>query len=69
MENVELARNNWTRVLRPGGHLYVVMPDYLVHEKAAWPSMLNGNHRQSFSLDMDQQAGGKAESLESLSDQ
>ncbi len=60
MENVELALNNWTRVLRPGGHLYVVVPDYLVYEKATWPSMFNCHHRQSFSLDMNRKLVGRS---------
>jgi SAM-dependent methyltransferase len=50
MRDVPESLKNWTRVLKPGGFLYVVVPDYLLYEKMNWPSMFNGDHKQSFSF-------------------
>ena len=47
------ALENWERIVRPGGFLYVVVPDYLLYEKLSWPSDFNGDHKNSFSLDLD----------------
>src|SRR5947209_9131534 len=33
LRDVGEALSNWLRVLRPGGYLYVVVPDYLLYEK------------------------------------
>ena len=40
---------NWVRIIKPGGHLYVVVPDYILYEKMSWPSRFNSDHKQSFS--------------------
>jgi SAM-dependent methyltransferase len=44
-----LALSNWARVLRPGGHLYVVVPDFTLYEKDRWPPS-NKWHKHSFSM-------------------
>lgn len=49
MRCVPTALTNWTRVVRPGGHLYVVVPDYELYEKMKWPSLFNNDHKQTFS--------------------
>ncbi len=48
--DVPTALKNWVRVLKPGGYLYVVVPDYCLYEKLTWPSMFNPEHKQTFSL-------------------
>jgi SAM-dependent methyltransferase len=50
MPDVKLALTNWLRILRPGGILYVVVPDFELYEKKRWPSRFNGDHKASFSL-------------------
>ena len=50
MRDVPETLRNWTRILRPGGHLYFVVPDYILYEKMTWPSMYNTDHKQSFSF-------------------
>jgi SAM-dependent methyltransferase len=50
LRDVPAALKSWTRVLRPAGHMYVVVPDYLFYEKMTWPSRFNSDHKQSFSL-------------------
>jgi len=46
---VNPALLNWRCILKPGGFLYVVVPDYILYEKMNWPSLFNGDHKQSFS--------------------
>lgn len=50
MRDVAEALKNWTRVLKSGGYLYVVVPDYILYEKLMWPSLYNTDHKQSFSF-------------------
>lgn len=50
LEDVRVALSNWSRVLRTGGHVYVVVPDYTLYEHHRWPSVYNGEHKHSFSL-------------------
>jgi ubiquinone/menaquinone biosynthesis C-methylase UbiE len=50
MPDVKLALTNWIRILRPGGILYVVVPDFELYEKDSWPSRYNSDHKASFSL-------------------
>jgi SAM-dependent methyltransferase len=49
MRDVPEALRNWIRVLKPGGWLYIVVPDYILYEKMTWPSRFNHDHKQSFS--------------------
>ncbi len=49
MYDVGTALANWTRVLKPGGWLYIVVPDYTLYEHNCWPSKYNSNHKVSFS--------------------
>ncbi len=50
MRSVEESLRNWLRILKPGGFLYTVVPDYVLYEKMVWPSRFNGDHKQSFSF-------------------
>ena len=49
MVDVPIALRNWTRILKPGGYLYLVVPDYTLYEHHCWPSKYNPDHKQSFS--------------------
>ena len=49
LRDVPEALRNWARIVRPGGWLYVVVPDYVLYEKMTWPSRFNSDHKQSFS--------------------
>jgi ubiquinone/menaquinone biosynthesis C-methylase UbiE len=40
-----LALRNWWRVLKPGGVLIVVVPDFNLYERGIWPSNRNGEHK------------------------
>lgn len=50
MVSVSTALENWARVLKPGGCLYIVVPDYALFEGAEWPSKYNPDHKWSFSF-------------------
>jgi len=50
ISDVEYALINWTRILRPGGILYIVVPDFDLYEKRHWPSRFNKDHTATFSL-------------------
>ena len=41
---------NWFRVLRPGGHLVVTIPDEDLYEQGVWPSTHNRDHKVSFTV-------------------
>lgn len=43
-----IALWNWWKVLKPGGHLVVVVPDEDLYEQGAWPSFWNGDHKHTF---------------------
>lgn len=60
LRDVEYALINWVRILKPGGILYVVVPDFELYEKCSWPSRFNSDHKATFSLRINrQQAGGR----------
>jgi SAM-dependent methyltransferase len=41
---------NWFRVLRPGGHLIVTVPDEDLYEQGVFPSTFNKDHRWTFTV-------------------
>ena len=40
----------WMRVLRPGGHLVITVPDEDLYEQGVFPSTFNRDHKWSFSI-------------------
>ena len=50
MPDVQLALRNWVRIIKPGGILYIVVPDFELYEKGMWPSRFNQDHKASFSI-------------------
>lgn len=43
-----LAR--WCEVVRPAGHLVVLVPDEDLYEQGVWPSTFNNDHKTSFTI-------------------
>jgi predicted SAM-dependent methyltransferase len=42
---------NWLRILKPGGYLFVAVPDYTLYEKEKFPpSIYNPDHKWAFTL-------------------
>lgn len=44
------ALSNWLRVLKPGGHLIVTVPDEDMYERGNWPSHFNSDHKHTFTI-------------------
>jgi len=41
---------NWFRILKPGGHLVVTIPEEDLYEQGIWPSNKNLDHKWSFTI-------------------
>jgi SAM-dependent methyltransferase len=48
--NPKIGLRNWFRILKPGGHLIVTVPDEDLYEQGAWPSTFNFDHKWSFTI-------------------
>ena len=48
INNLRTAVKNWLRVLKPGGHLIVVVPDEDMYEQGIFPSTWNNDHKWTF---------------------
>lgn len=45
------ALRNWIRVVKPGGHLVINVPDEDLYEQGVWPSRFNPDHKTSWTID------------------
>jgi len=45
-----MALAEWWRVLKDGGHLIVLAPDFGLYEQRQWPSRYNSDHKTQWSL-------------------
>ena len=45
-----IGLNNWFRILKPGGHLVVTIPEEDLYEQGVWPSNKNLDHKWSFTI-------------------
>jgi len=44
------ALRNWLRVLKPGGHLVMLVPDEDLYEQGVFPSTFNADHKWTFTI-------------------
>lgn len=44
------ALKHWFRVLKPGGHLIMLLPDEDLYEMGMFPSQINADHKWTFTL-------------------
>lgn len=42
------ALTNWLRVVKPGGHIVVLIPEWSMYEHRNWPSTFNSDHKHAF---------------------
>lgn len=42
--------SNWFRIIKPGGHLIVTVPDEDMYEQGVFPSTFNNDHKTSFTI-------------------
>ena len=45
-----VALGNWWRILKPGGHLIVMVPDEDLYEQGHWPSAFNSDHKTTWTI-------------------
>jgi SAM-dependent methyltransferase len=50
MRDTREALQNWLRVLKPGGHLIVTVPDEDMYEQGIFPSIFNPDHKWTFTM-------------------
>lgn len=41
---------NWWSLVKPGGHLYVIVPDEDLYEQGVFPSRFNPDHKHTFTI-------------------
>ena len=46
----EIGLRNWFRILKPGGHLVVTVPDEDLYEQGVFPSTYNADHKWTFTI-------------------
>jgi len=51
MPDVPQALAGWWQLVKPGGHLIVVVPHEDLYEQGFWPSLYNRDHKATFRLD------------------
>jgi SAM-dependent methyltransferase len=50
--DITKALNNWIRICKPNGYIYIVVPDETLYEKNKWPSMFaKAQHKWSFTIE------------------
>jgi SAM-dependent methyltransferase len=45
-----VSLKNWLRVLKPGGHMVVMIPDEDMYEQGVFPSTFNTDHKWTFTV-------------------
>jgi SAM-dependent methyltransferase len=50
MDNPVQALEGWWQLVKPQGHLIVVVPDEDLYEQGIWPSFFSNEHRSTFRL-------------------
>jgi SAM-dependent methyltransferase len=43
-----LAVERWWQLVKPGGHLVIVVPDFRTYERGVWPSLRNPGHEDHY---------------------
>ena len=57
---------NWFRILKPGGHLVVIVPDEDLYEQGVFPSTYNSDHKWTFTVSKSRSWSDKSRNLVEL---
>jgi hypothetical protein len=63
MTDPAIALKNWFRILKPGGHLIVTVPDEDMYEQGVFPSTFNSDHKWTFTINKFSSWSDKSRSL------
>ena len=44
------ALDDWWKLVKPGGALFVIVPDEDLYEQGYWPSIFNSDHKSTFTI-------------------
>lgn len=50
MESPVIALVNWSTLVKYGGHMIIVVPEFVLYERRQWPSPFNSDHKARFSM-------------------
>lgn len=50
LDDPAIGIRNWFRILKPGGHLIITVPDEDMYEQGQFPSTWNGDHKVTFTI-------------------
>jgi SAM-dependent methyltransferase len=50
MKDPRKAIQEWWKLVRPGGHLFFIVPDEDLYEQGVFPSRFNGDHKATFTI-------------------
>jgi SAM-dependent methyltransferase len=50
MHEPHASLHNWWSLVKPGGVLFVIVPDEDLYEQGSWPSRHNSDHKNTFTL-------------------
>ena len=50
IDNPAIGLKNWFRVVKPGGHLIITIPDEDMYEQGQFPSTWNADHKFTFTI-------------------
>jgi SAM-dependent methyltransferase len=50
MRDARAALHQWWRLVKPGGHLFFLVPDEDLYEQGVFPSRFNGDHKCTFTI-------------------
>jgi SAM-dependent methyltransferase len=63
MRDPREAVHHWLRVLKPGGHLVVTVPDEDMYEQGIFPSTFNSDHKWTFTMQKERSWSARSVSL------
>jgi SAM-dependent methyltransferase len=50
VDDADIALARWWEILKPGGHLILIVPDEDLYEQGMWPPTFNTDHRRTFAV-------------------